>query len=185
MTGLLAALDRAFNLLIRAHQWTPVESIVALLVGSVLLSLCAAWLVDWLFDGLAALRRWRCRREVRRVIQGGLSGYADPARMYRETAHHVHRLAARQAAADAGTDRRVGAPGVDPAAGVSDDPAREARARDAHGHHGRGDLGTRVPAVSGQAQGLVRDGRAGGYGAGTTLVFPVAPAPKRLKKGAV
>ncbi|OFW37682.1 MAG: hypothetical protein A3J29_06315 [Acidobacteria bacterium RIFCSPLOWO2_12_FULL_67_14b] len=172
MTDILATLDGLFQSLVRAHAWTPVETVVALLAGSVSLSIVAAFVADWIVDGLAAVRRWRCRREVRRGFQGGLSRYADPGRMHRETAHHVQRLAARPPAADAGADRRVDADGVGDAAGVHGDRAGRPAA-------GRGHLGARGPAVSRPASGLARDRRAGGYGAGTTLVFPPV-APKRV-----
>lgn len=192
VTGIMAALDRGFQVLIRAREWTPHEMVVLLVLACVLLSVAASYLADGLFAGVAAVRRWRCRREVRRG-EGGLSRYADPARIHRETAHHVDRLAARPAAADAGADRRLGAAGVvgpdSGVEGVTDTRRHVVEVAGVRGDatrgrvEGPGHLGAGVPAVSRAAQRVVRDGRTGGYGAGTTLVNPLAADAKKRVNG--
>lgn len=156
-----------FEWAIRVQQWTPLELAVVGLVVLLLAGLAIDFAVEAIWKALRA--RWRLRA-VRR-LQGGPT-HADPARIHRETALELERLARTAPRSDPGAARRLDAGVLVRAAGVHGDLSRRPGEGGSHLRAGR--EGVRRPAPR-----LVRDGQSG-YGEGTALVA-WAPPEERVK----
>lgn len=156
----------------RMHQWTILEGSV-LFVALICLFYLLVTLVEAVFD--RCLAAWK-RRAIQRVAQGGVHGYADPARVHRETAREVDRLANgvsgpqhRSSVAELATRQgsahrfRTSAEGVGPT-DVASDPNPPPTPSERH--------------VGGDCL-----DQTAGYGTSTTLVFPASAHPAKRVNG--
>ncbi len=131
-------------------MWNTVSQSLAYVV----LLVVALMVMELVFAGARRVRaRWR-QRAARR-LQGGPTN-ADPARIYRETAREVERLAHVSSRSDAGPDRRMDTGVMVPAARVHGDVSRRPGESGKHLRTGGED-------VRGPTPGMVRYGRSG-YG---------------------